>query len=66
LGAKALTLESKPANGTWKIIHISAEGAHFKPADGLFGAGIVVMIWMVCSIGNYCHSSGKYHYPPIP
>ncbi len=40
LGIKALILEDKPDDDAWQIIHISAEGVEFHPADDLVGLGV--------------------------
>ncbi|NOY99525.1 MAG: aldehyde ferredoxin oxidoreductase [Chloroflexi bacterium] len=40
LGIKALILEDKPAGEEWKIIHLSADGVRFEPADDLVSLGV--------------------------
>ena len=40
LGIKALILEDKPAGDDWQILHLSASGARFDPADELVGLGV--------------------------
>ena len=40
LGIKALIVESQPAGPGWWLLHLSAEGARFEPADDLAGMGV--------------------------
>jgi aldehyde:ferredoxin oxidoreductase len=40
LGIKALILEEKPAEPGWWVMHLSAQGVKFEPADDLLGLGV--------------------------
>ncbi len=40
LGIKALILEDRPAGDDWQVLHLSAEGVRFDPADDLVGLGV--------------------------
>ncbi len=40
LGIRALILEDLPEKSGWQVLVISAEGAHFEPADDLAGLGV--------------------------
>lgn len=40
LGVRALILEDQPQTDDWWVLHLSAQGARFDPADGLAGLGV--------------------------
>ncbi len=40
LGIKALILENQPDDDRWWLVHLSAGGARFEPADDLLGLGV--------------------------
>jgi aldehyde:ferredoxin oxidoreductase len=40
LGIKALIIEGQPEDTGWWILHLSAEGVRFEPADDLAGLGV--------------------------
>ncbi len=40
LGIKALILEGQPPTDSWWVLHLSAEGARFEPANDLVGLGV--------------------------
>ena len=40
LGIKALILEGVPREGKWWILHLSANGGRYEPAEDLFGHGV--------------------------
>lgn len=40
LGIKALILEDQPSEAGWSILHLSANGARFDPADEFAGIGV--------------------------
>ncbi|RME87846.1 MAG: aldehyde ferredoxin oxidoreductase [Anaerolineae bacterium] len=40
LGVKALLIEDRPDKPGWWVLHLSAEGARFDPADDLTGLGV--------------------------
>ncbi len=40
LGIKALIIEDKPEQPGWWLLHLSAEGVRFEPADDLAGKGV--------------------------
>jgi aldehyde:ferredoxin oxidoreductase len=40
LGIKVLILEEVPSSSDWYVLHLSRDGAHFDPADGLVGLGV--------------------------
>ncbi len=40
LDIKALIVEDQPAESGWWVLHLSAEGARFEPADDLAGQGV--------------------------
>ncbi len=40
LGIKALIIEGKPVPQGWWVLHLSADGARFEPADHLAGKGV--------------------------
>jgi aldehyde:ferredoxin oxidoreductase len=40
LGIKALILEGLPTQAGWWVLHLSAQGARFEPADDLIGLGV--------------------------
>lgn len=40
LGIKALILEGTPTEDKWWILHLSANGGCYEPADDLFGLGV--------------------------
>lgn len=40
LGIKALVIEDKPAGDGWWLLHLSAEGARFEPADEFARMGV--------------------------
>ncbi len=40
LGIKALILEDQPVVEGWQLLHLSADGARFEPADDLAGLGV--------------------------
>ena len=39
LGYKAVLLEGRAPQGTWWVVHVSAQGVRFDPADDLVGLG---------------------------
>ncbi len=39
LGYKAVLLEGRAPRGTWWVVHVSAQGVRFDPADDLVGLG---------------------------
>jgi aldehyde:ferredoxin oxidoreductase len=40
LGMKALIIEDWPADQSWQVLHLNAQGARFDPADGYAGLGV--------------------------
>lgn len=40
LGVKALIIEGKPRDDAWQLLHLSAGGARFEPADDIAGLGV--------------------------
>lgn len=40
LGIKALIVEDRPQDDGWWLLHLSAEGARFEPADDIAGLGV--------------------------
>jgi aldehyde:ferredoxin oxidoreductase len=40
LGVKALIIEDQPQDSGWWLLHLSAEGVRFEPADELAGLGV--------------------------
>ncbi|MDI6696709.1 MAG: aldehyde ferredoxin oxidoreductase C-terminal domain-containing protein [Anaerolineales bacterium] len=40
LGVKALIIEDQPAESGWQLLHLSADGVRFEPADDLAGLGV--------------------------
>lgn len=44
LGVKALIIEEQPAEPGWQLLHLSADGVHFEPADDLAGLGVYEVV----------------------
>ena len=40
LGVKALIIEEQPTEPGWQLLHLSADGVRFEPADDLAGLGV--------------------------
>jgi aldehyde:ferredoxin oxidoreductase len=40
LGVKALIIEDQPTESGWQLLHLSADGVRFEPADDLAGLGV--------------------------
>lgn len=40
LGVKALIIEGQPTEPGWQLLHLSADGVRFEPADDLAGLGV--------------------------
>ncbi len=40
LGVKALIIEEQPVEPGWQLLHLSADGVRFEPADDLAGLGV--------------------------
>lgn len=44
LGVKALIIEEQPAEPGWQLLHLSADGVRFEPADDLAGLGVYEVV----------------------